>query len=115
MPIVRVNFLYSPLIVEILYLLQDNDSLERVQRQATKFIWSDYTSDYKTRLTQLGMLPFMYIYEIANIVFFNTINDPSRRFNILNYVNFSTSSTRSVGFKLYHKTAFTNNIMNFYF
>jgi len=46
------------------HLLKDIELLKKVQRHATKFILTDYTSD-KTRLTQLGMLPLMYIYEIA--------------------------------------------------
>jgi len=47
--IVRANLLYcSPLWRP--YLLKDIDPLERVERCATKFILSDYTSDYKTRL-----------------------------------------------------------------
>ena len=69
--------------------------LERVQRRSTKFILSDYTSDYKTRLMQLGshFTTYVYIYEIADIVFFiNSINNPTQRFNILNYVDFSTGS-----------------------
>ena len=44
------------------------DTLERVQRRAIKFILSDYTSNYKTRLMYLGMLPLMQIYEIADTV-----------------------------------------------
>ena len=43
------------------YFPRTIDSLERVQRRATKFILSDYTSNYKTRLMQLGMLPLMQI------------------------------------------------------
>ena len=49
------------------HLLEDIELLKKVQRRATKFILNDYTSDYKTRL---GMLPLMYIYEIADILFF---------------------------------------------
>ena len=113
--IVRANLLYcSPLWRP--YLLKDINSLEKVQRRATKFILSDSTSDYKTRLTQLGMLPLMYIFEIANIMFFiNSIKNPSQRFNILNYIDFSISSTRSAGSKLYRKTDSTNSTMNSYF
>ena len=33
----------------------------------------------------------------------------------MNYVDFSTGSTRSAGSTLYHKTASTNNIINSYF
>ena len=86
--IVRANLLYcSPLWRP--YLLKDINSLERVQRCATKFILSDYTSDYKTRLKQLSILPLMYTYEIADIMFFvNSIKNPSPRFNILNYLDF---------------------------
>ena len=113
--LVRAKLLYcSPLWRP--YLLKDIDSLERVQRRATKFILSDYTSNYKTRLMQLGMLPLMQIYEIADIMFFiNSINNITLRFNILNYVDFSTGTTRSAGCKLYHKTASTNSVMNSYF
>ena len=72
---VRANLLYcSPLWRP--YLLKDIDSLERVQRHVTKFILSDYTSDYKTRLKQL-----MYIYEIVDIMLFvNSIKNPPPRF-----------------------------------
>ena len=63
-----------------------------------------------------GILPLMYIYEIADILFFiKSIKYPSDKFDILNYVNFTTGSTRSAGTKLYPKTARTNVIMNSYF
>jgi len=49
-----------------------------------------------TGLIQLGMLPLMYIYEIADILFFiKSLRNPTDKFNILNYVNFTTGSTRS--------------------
>ena len=38
--------------------IKDIKVIERVQRQATKFILDDYRSDYKSRLTSLNMLPF---------------------------------------------------------
>ena len=97
-------------------LIKDIDLMERVQRRATKFILSDYSCDYKTRLIQLGILPLMYILEIADIVFFiKSINNPSEKFNILDFVDFSAGSTRSANTKLYHKTTRTNNTMNSYF
>ena len=66
--------------------------------------------------SRVGMLPLMQIYEIADIMFFiNSINNITLRFNILNYVDFSTGTTRSAGCKLYHKTASTNSVMNSYF
>jgi len=48
------------------HLLKDIELVEKVQRRATKFMLSDYSSDYRSRLIQLGMLPLMYIYEIAD-------------------------------------------------
>jgi len=46
--------------------------LECVQRRATKFILIDYSSSYKSHLVKLGtcMLPLMYAYEIADIMYF---------------------------------------------
>ena len=77
-----------------------------MQRHATKFILNDYTSDYKTRLIQLGLLSLVYIYEIADILFFiKSLKTPTDKFNMLTYVNFNTDSTRSSGTKLHHKTA----------
>ena len=55
----------------------------------------------------------MCIYEIADILFFiKSIKYPSNKFDILNYVNFTTDSTKFAGTKLYPKTAHTNVIMN---
>jgi len=97
-------------------LLKDIKLLENVQRRATKFILSDYHSDYKSRLIQIGILPLMYIYEIADILFFiKSIKHPSDKFDVLNYVHFSTISTRPASTKLYPKTAHTNSITNSYF
>ena len=77
--IVRTNLLYcSPLWRP--YLLKDINSLERVQRCVTKFILSDYTSDYKTRLEQLSILPLTYTYEISDMFFINSIKNPSPMF-----------------------------------
>ena len=40
-------------------LIKDINRLENVQRRATKYILQDYTSDYKTRLLSLELLPLM--------------------------------------------------------
>jgi len=109
---VRSKLLYCSILWRP-HLLKDIELIVKVQRRATKFILSDYSSDYRPRLIQLSMLPLMYIYEIADILFF--IRNPTDKFNILNYVNFTTVSTRSSGTKLYHKTAHTNAVMNSYF
>uniref|UniRef100_A0A1X7U0S2 Alkylated DNA repair protein AlkB homologue 8 N-terminal domain-containing protein n=1 Tax=Amphimedon queenslandica TaxID=400682 RepID=A0A1X7U0S2_AMPQE len=41
-------------------LVSDFVALERFQRRATKYILHDYTSDYRTRLSTLNLLPLMY-------------------------------------------------------
>ena len=56
------------------YLLSDIELLERVQRRATKYILNDYTSNYKERLLRLKLLPMMYIYDLADIMFFYKIS-----------------------------------------
>ena len=52
------------------YLIQDILLLEKVQRRATKAILNDYTSDYKSCLIKLKLLPLMYVYELSDILFF---------------------------------------------
>ena len=68
-----------------------------------------------SRLIQLDILPLMYLFELADIMFFiKSVKYPSDKFNILDYVEFNTSSTRSAKQKLRHKQANTNLIMNSY-
>jgi len=70
--LVRSKLLYcSPLWRP--YLTKDFLLLERVQRRVTKFILNNYIMDYKTRLTQLNLLPVMYVLELHDILFFNKV------------------------------------------
>ena len=81
-----------------------------------EYILSDYISDYKSRLIQLGILPLMYIFKLANIVFFiKSVKYPTDKFNILDYIGFNTGSTKFAKQKLRHKQAKTNLIINSYF
>ena len=92
------------------YLLSDIKLIEKVQKRATKYILCDYTSDYKSRLMRLNLLPLMYIYDLNDIMFFiNSVKSPSDKFNILDYIEFTFGTTRSAGLKLKHKSAPTNN------
>ena len=76
------------------YLLSDINNLERIQRRATKYILNDYTNDYKSRLMNLNILPLMYTYEIADILFLiKSIRNPTNSFNINNYITFYTGSS----------------------
>ena len=113
--LVRSKLLYcSPLWRP--HLTKDFLLLERVQRRVTKFILNNYTMDYKTRLTELKLLPLMYVLELHDILFLiKSLKTPSNSFNIYNYVSFNKCNTRSSSNKLCHKSS--NNIIaaNSYF
>ena len=49
------------------YLLKDIRQLEQLQRHTTKYILKDYTSNYKSRLLELKILPLMYVLDICDI------------------------------------------------
>ena len=85
------------------YLIKDIKKLEQLQRRATKYILNDYSSDYKTRLIHLRLLPLMYIFEISDILFFiKNLKNFTNNFNINTYISFSTGNTRSYDVKLRH-------------
>ena len=92
-------------------LIKDILCLERVQRRATKYILNDFSSDYKSYLLKLNILPFMYIYKLNDILFFIKIaNSPSPHFKIHHYITFSNSATRSSeDSKLLHIKCFSNS------
>ena len=97
--------------------LKDIQSFENIQRRATKFITNDYSSSYKSRLVSLHMLPFMMQLELNDILFFvASIKNPTKSFDISEYVTFCSGSTRSsVSFKLVHSFSRNNKIKHFYF
>ena len=97
-------------------LIKDISSIEQLQRRATKFILQDYTSDYKSWLLSLNLLPLMMLYELNNIMFcINNIKNRSESFDILKYVALNTSNTRSGGHKLVHTRPLNNTHRNLYF
>ena len=91
--------------------------LEDVQRRATKFILSDFTSDYKTRLVKLHLLPLTMLFELNGLCFFvKSVKQPSSSFNILNHVSFSCNNTRSgTHLKLVQPLVSNNRQKHFYF
>ena len=99
------------------HLLSDVRALENVQRRATKFILNDSLSNYRLRLVNLNLLPLMMVFEINDIIFFiKCLKHPSEYFDILNYVTFCSSHTRSsTHFKLRHSLAKKNSVRHFYF
>ena len=69
-----------------------------VQRRATKFMLQDFSSECKTRLIKLNMLPLMYWLELQDITcmfLLKCFKDPPENFNPLAYVSFITHSIRS--------------------
>ena len=85
------------------YLIKDIIILEKIQRQATKFILSNFNSDYRTRLLKL---PLMYILNLYKVLFFiKALKQPWDHFIIQHHVSFSTNSTRST---------FTNKLNHIY-
>ena len=98
---------------------RDVISLERVQRRATKYILNDYTSDYKSRLLSLHLLPLMYYFELCDLMFFiKNIKHPSECFNIKDYITFSNcacSTRSSAHYKLRHNQTATSSYRHFYF
>ena len=88
--------------------------IENVQQHATKFILNDYSSDYKSRLLKLNLLPLTMIYDIC--FFVKSLKQPSTSFNITDFVSFSHNSTRSGShLKLVHQLAKANRFNQFYF
>ena len=115
--LVRSHLIYCSVIWRP-YLRRDIIVLEKLQRRATKFILNDYTSDYKTRLSSLELLPLSMTLELYDIIFFlKSVRSPSPSFDTLDYIHFSVSSgTRSSSNnKLLHLLASTTSSSNFYF
>ena len=91
--------------------------LERVQRHATKYILSDYTSNYKARLLSLHILPLMYWLELHDILYLvKALKFPSDNMPILRYISFSKSNTQSSCHnRLQHNYCRTSVSHHFYF
>ena len=55
---------------------------------------NEYTSDYKSHLTKLQILPLMYILELNNIIsFIRNFKFPHEGFNINSYISFASGDT----------------------
>ena len=94
----------------------EHNRLKPIQKQTTKYILCDYNSGYKVRLMRHELLPLMYIYDLADIMFFiKSMKLLSEKFNIFDHVKFTSGPTRSAGLKLRHNIASTNSVMNSYF
>ena len=91
--------------------------LEKVQRRATKYILSDFSTDYKSRLRSLHLLPLMYWLELQDLIFLvKSIKDPPDNCDISSYVTFSHSTTRASYLNhLQHNFCHSSTVHHFYF
>ena len=98
-------------------LLKDIQSLERIQRRATKFILNNYSLPYKLRLEQLHLLPLMYIFELNDLMFFvKSLQSPDPYFDVRQFVQFASNNTRSAAaHKLVQCLSHTSLHHHFYF
>ncbi len=93
------------------HLCKNIQSIEIIQRRATKYILKDYTSDYKSRLLSLHMLPLMLVRPTRLMIKF--LKDPQDTINVYQYIRFVNSNTRAgKNPKMCHR--FTR-LRNFYF
>ena len=114
--LVRSQFFYCSVIWKP-HLIKHIQQLERVQRRATKYILNDYSTDYKSRLINLHMLPLMYILDVNDVMFFlKNLHNPHNGFDINNFIKFATGHTRlASGNKLLQTRSPDNSTSNFYF
>ena len=75
------------------------------------------TMGYKSRLIALNLLPLMMTYKINDLVFFlKCLRSPTESLNILNFITFSSSSTRSsFNSKLIYSHSNNNTSRHFFF
>ena len=84
--LVRSEFVYGSHLWRPQFI-NDIVALERIQKFATKFVLNNYSMDYKSRLVELKILPLMYFFELAAIVFFlQSIKNTTTSFDISNYI-----------------------------
>ena len=72
--LVRSQLLYGSQIWRPLQL-KDMKPIESLQRRATKYILNDYTSDYRSRLIKLQLLPLSMLLELNDICFFCKVTE----------------------------------------
>ena len=81
------------------------------------YILNDYTSDYKSRLLKLHILPLMYTLDLNDIMFFiKNLKTRHDGFDIKSYISFVTGNTRlATSNKLQHNRSTDMMANNFYF
>ena len=98
------------------HLLKDIIILGKIQHCVTKYILNEFTSDYRSRLIALRILPLMVQLELYDVMFFiRSLKGPTNAFNIDDHVTFHTGSTcSSTHLLLKHVLSRTNSARHFY-
>ena len=114
--LIRSQFMYCSVLWKP-YLVKHIQLIECVQRRATKYILNNYTSDYKSRLLKLHILPLMYILDLNDIMFFiRNLKTNHNGFDIKTFIPFITGNTRlAASHKLQHNRSTDSLTNNFYF
>ena len=72
--LIRSQILYGS---QLWMFIRDIVKVEQLQRRASKFILHDFSSNYKTRLLSLDLLPLMMMFELNDVLFFiNCLKNP---------------------------------------
>ena len=67
-----VKYFSNLITVYVLFSLMETkyiQQIEHIQQRATKCILNDYTSDYKSYLLKLHILPLMYTLDLNDVMF----------------------------------------------
>ena len=100
------------------YLIKDTVTLEKIQRQAIKFLLKDYDSNYRTCLLKLDLLPLMYTLDFYDsILFIKALKQCLSHFNIYDYIYPSVMQTQDLfsSSNINHAHHSNNYTRNFYF
>lgn len=97
---------------------KDISCLERIQRRSTKYILNDYSTNYKSRLQTLHLLPIALWLDLHDLLFLvKCLQDQENNFEIHRYITFRTTCTRtgSTGRMLIINYTRTSAARHFYF
>ncbi len=96
-------------------MIKDIQKVERIQRRATKLILNDYSSSYRSRLSELklDLLPLMYWFDIMFLV--KSLKEPSDNFNIITSILLLVAPAPVATTKLTVQAKHYNASRHFYF